>query len=92
MFGKGPIINGLALGMGVAGGSQILKGLGVVSGVGQMTNFLPPMSSPLFTGVSSQGINQLVNGPGMSNRGQSSTGVSQMVNGRMNTRQSAMMS
>jgi hypothetical protein len=91
-LGKGPIISGLALGMGVAGGSQILKSLGVVSGIGQMTNFLPAMGSPLYTGISSTGVNQLVNGPGMSsNRGQSNLGVNSMVNGRMNTRQAAMM-
>ena len=82
-MGNSPLFKGLSLGLGVAGGSAVLKSLGVISGVGALNSTHPIYALPMST----TGVNSMVNG----NRG-GNQGVSSMVNGRMNSRQSAMFS
>jgi len=78
--GNSPLMKGLALGMGVAGGSTVLKSLGVISGMGALNTAHPIYALP----STSTGVNQMVSGSGK--------GVSSMVNGRMNTRTANMYS
>jgi hypothetical protein len=89
--GNSPLMKGLGVGIGVAGGAAILKSLGVISGTAAV---LPLYTVPALNGrgngttnaLSGGGVSSMVSG-----RVNVGGGVNSMVNGRMTTRQSGLM-
>jgi hypothetical protein len=77
-LGQSPLMKGLGLGFGIAGGAVLLKEMKVISGRTDSVTYLP-------ASVNGAGVSSMVNGTPKS-------GISSMINGRMNTREAAVYS